>query len=282
MIVAVVGLGLIGGSFCRAMKKYTEHTVLGCDIDPNVAALALEQNAIDQIIPPEGVSQADLTMVCLYPRETVSFLASAPFAKGAIVMDICGVKSYVVDRVDKALYEKGVKYVPTHPMAGREFSGFAYSTPELYQKASFIVTPTEYTDETAMETVIDLARQVGFDNIAVSTPKAHDQSIAFTSQLAHVVSNAYIKSPTLFHEQGFSAGSFQDLTRVAKLNEGMWSDLFLFNQEALLFEIDTILEHLAQYRDALAKGDKPALQALLKEGRALKELSLMGENKKEE
>lgn len=281
MKIAVVGLGLIGGSFCKAIKKYTDHQVLGCDVNPSAIAQALKQGAIDEAIDADGVARADMTLVCLYPRETVAFMATAPFRRGTIAVDICGVKAYVVDRLDQPLFERGVRYVPSHPMAGREFSGFAYSTADLYQHASYIVTPTERTDRDALHTVTVLARQLGFDNIAVSTPKAHDQSIAFTSQLAHVVSSAYIKSPTLFHEQGFSAGSFQDLTRVAKLNEGMWSDLFLFNQEPLLYEIDTIMEHLTQYRDALAAGDKAALQSLLKEGRVLKELSLMGENRED-
>ena len=279
MKIAVIGLGLIGGSFCKAIKKYTSHTVWGCDINPSASALAVKTGAVDQIIEAGQVSGADLTLVCLFPRETVSFLKTASFQKGSIVADICGVKAYVVDQADQLLYDQGVRYVPCHPMAGREFSGFEYSSAKLYENASFIMTPTALTDREAMDVLAGLARAIGFDRIVLSTPDGHDKSIAFTSQLAHVVSSAYIKSPTLFHEQGFSAGSFQDLTRVAKLNETMWSDLFLFNRDPLLFEIDTILHHLTEYREAVASGDKARLKALLKDGRILKELSLMGENK---
>ena len=150
-------------------------------------------------------------------------------------------------------------------------SGFDYAKDDLFDGASFILTPTRETDPAAVETLRALALDLGFGKAVVSTPEEHDRIIAATSQLAHIVSNAYIKSPTLRHQAGFSAGSYQDLTRVAKLSEEMWTSLFLLNREALLFEVETIIGHLSQYRDALAAGNAPELKELLREGRILKE-----------
>ena len=165
----------------------------------------------------------------------------------------------------------GVRFVGCHPMAGREFSGFDYARADLFDGASFILTPDEHTDPSAVAELEAFARSIGFGQTVTASPEEHDRIIAATSQLAHVVSNAYMKSPTLQKEAGFSAGSYLDLTRVAKLNEEMWTSLFLLNREALLYEVDTIMEHLSQYRDALNRQDAPGLRELLKEGRLLKE-----------
>ena len=159
-------------------------------------------------------------------------------------------------------------------MAGREYSGFAYSLPDLYKGASIILTPSDYVPDEAKKVVEQLARELKFGRVVYTTPQEHDATIAFTSQLAHVVSSAYIKSPTMRQESGFSAGSFQDLTRVAKLNEDMWTELFLMNQPALQHELEIIIASLEQYRDALDRKDAEKLHELLKEGRILKEWSL--------
>lgn len=159
-------------------------------------------------------------------------------------------------------------------MAGREFSGYDYALDHLFDRASMIITPTEQTSAQAVKDVASLAEIMHFKKVVISSPERHDQIIAFTSQLAHVVSNAYIKSPSSQYYDGFSAGSFLDLTRVAKLNENMWTDLFMMNKEPLLFEIDTIIDHLCEYRDALRKNDNDSLRQLLKDGRELKEKSL--------
>ena len=156
-------------------------------------------------------------------------------------------------------------------MAGREFSGFEYSLDDLFDNASFIMTPTENTPQEEINLIEDLARSIHFKKVVKTTPEEHDRIIAFTSQLAHVVSNAYIKSPTHRQQLGFSAGSFQDLTRVAKLNEDMWTPLFIMNKEPLCFEIDYIMARLAEYRDAIANEDHDRLRQLLRDGRILKE-----------
>lgn len=276
MTVAVIGLGLIGGSFCRTLKQRTDHTVLGLDTDKETIRLALESGAIDRAISPQDLGGADLTIVCLYPTQTISFLQehAAAFQPGSIVIDCCGVKSSVVEPAEQALAPHDVRFVGAHPMAGREFSGFAYSTPTLFDRASLVITEGKQTDHAAVETVQELAQALGFQQIVVTTPQRHDQIIAFTSQLAHVVSNAYMKSPTAQYERGFTGGSFQDLTRVAMLNDKMWAELFSLNQGPLLYEIDAIIHHLAEYRDALEQQDIPRLRQLLYEGSELKKRDL--------
>ena len=277
MNIAVVGLGLIGGSFCKALKKNTFHRILGIDTNKETIKKALECGAIDEEITPEQLSEANLTIICLYPEAIVDFVkANAKnFKKGGIVIDSCGVKEYIVNECTPVLDAEGVIFVGTHPMAGREFSGFEYSTDDLYIGASFIITPSEATPQIAVDLLQTLAGSVGFGKAVVSTPQKHDEVIAYTSQLAHVVSNAYVKSPAMLNYDGFSAGSFQDLTRVAKLNEYMWSELFMCNKEALLKEINCVLSSITEYRDAIENGDLERLIEILRDGRELKEKSLL-------
>ncbi len=276
MNIGVVGLGLIGGSLCKTVCKRTTHKCYGLDRSDAVVEQALRDGAICGRLGEDRLGDMDLTVVCLHPRQTIAFLQehAAEFRPGSIVTDVCGVKGAVVSAVEQLLMRAGVRYVGAHPMAGREFSGYAYALDTLFDGASFILTPTERSDSETVETLRALALELGFGRVVLATPQQHDETIAFTSQLAHVVSNAYVKSPRLFNQSGFSAGSFQDLTRVAKLDETMWTDLFLLNADALTEEIDTLMGHLAQYRDALAVQDHDALCALLRAGRERKEKSL--------
>lgn len=276
MNIAVVGLGLIGGSFCKALKKHTFHHIMGIDHDKEAIKKALDYGAIDEEITPDRLNEANLTIICLYPEAIVNFVKqyADKFKKGGIVIDSCGIKEYVVTECTPVLDEQGVIFVGTHPMAGREFSGFDYSQDDLFKGASFIITPTEKTPQIAVDLLQTLAGSIEFGKAVVSTPKKHDEVIAYTSQLAHVVSNAYVKSPVMLNYDGFSAGSFQDLTRVAKLNEFMWSELFMCNKEALLKEINCILDHITEYRDALVNNDTETLINILRDGRILKEKSI--------
>ncbi|MCM1299343.1 MAG: prephenate dehydrogenase [Firmicutes bacterium] len=273
MKIAVIGLGLIGGSLCKSIKKHTFHSVCGIDTDPETIKQALEQDAIDEAIDADGLGEADLSIICLYPRAICDFVRNNAdkFKPGSIVIDTCGVKKAVVDCCSPLLEERGVIFVGAHPMAGREFSGFEYSTDTLFDNASFIITPTEKTPSIATNLLSTLAGSIGFGNVVIASPEKHDQIIAYTSQLAHVVSNAYVKSPSVSDFNGFSAGSFMDLTRVAKLNEDMWTDLFMCNKQALLTEIDQILKNITEYRSALAENDSDRLRSLLRDGRILKE-----------
>ena len=276
MNIAVVGLGLIGGSFCKALKKHTFHHIMGIDLDKEAINKALDYGAIDEEITPDRLNEANLTIICLYPEAIVKFVKkyADKFKKGGIVIDSCGIKEYVVSECTPVLDEQGVIFVGTHPMAGREFSGFDYSQDDLFKGASFIITPTEKTPQIAVDLLQTLAGSIEFGKAVISTPQKHDEVIAYTSQLAHVVSNAYVKSPVMLNYDGFSAGSFQDLTRVAKLNEYMWSELFMCNKEALLKEINCILEHITEYRDALVNNDTETLINILRDGRILKEKSI--------
>lgn len=276
MNVAVVGMGLIGGSICKAVKEKCSCTVWGCDTDGEVCEKALKENCVDKIIEKGKLSQADITFVCLYPEATAKFIKKNAdvFKKGSIVCDVCGVKEYITEKCEDVLSKNGVFYVGTHPMAGREFSGFDYSQAELFEGADFIITRTDNTDKKSVKKVAALAKEMGFGEIVYSTPEEHDKIIAYTSQLAHIVSSAYIKSPTLEKQPGFSAGSFLDMTRVAKLNEKMWTSLFLLNRKALKFELDMLIAHLKQFRSAIKYEDDEELAKLLADGRKRKEKNL--------
>lgn len=274
MNITVVGLGLIGGSFCKAISRRTEHKCYGIDINNDVIQSAIAEKAI--IDATADVSQSDLTIVCLYPEATIEFILNNcnKFKKGSIIIDSCGIKRAITEKVSEKLSEQGVTFIGAHPMAGREFSGFDYSIPELFENASLILTPDEKTDEEKVSVVRNLAYQLSFKKVVVTTPEEHDRIISYTSQLAHIVSSAYIKSPTAQEQSGFSAGSFKDLTRVARLNENMWTSLFLLNKENLISEISLIIENLNDYKNALESDDSETLNSLLKEGRILKEKSM--------
>lgn len=280
MNILVVGLGLIGGSFCKAIKRYTAHSCWGLDNDPDTIRQALNEGVIDAAVGTEQLEKADLTIVCLHPQATLDFIREngERFSAGNLVMDTCGVKEVIVAQCAPLLKERGVTFIGAHPMAGREYSGFSYSLTDLFVGASLILTPDETVPSVALDTIRQLAVALGFTNIVLTTPLIHDQTIAFTSQLAHVVSNAYIKSPTLDNESGFSAGSFLDLTRVAKLNEHMWTELFMFNKTPLIHEIEHIMGHLEEYRQALLTNNAAQLEQLLRDGRILKEKSLKSHN----
>ncbi|MBC8571147.1 prephenate dehydrogenase [Zongyangia hominis] len=271
MKIGIVGLGLMGASFAKALKRYTSHTVLGLDRDPAVRESALHDGAVDEVHEdPAFLSQCAVTFLCLFPVQTVAFVKEnlSHFQKGSIVADICGIKGYVVNALSQM--ELPFIYLPSHPMAGREVCGYHGSLESLFVGASYICTPVD-APQYAVDTLESLVRSIGFTDFVVTTPADHDRIIAFTSQLPHVISNAYVKSPSCSKHNGFSAGSYKDLSRVAKLNEEMWSDLFLLNRESLLSELDTLLQNLAQYRDALAREDRDALRDLLREGRIIKE-----------
>lgn len=267
-MIGIVGLGLIGGSMAKTVKRcMADCVVAGYDLDKGVEEKALRDGAIDRA-GVEAVLEADFIMVALYPRQTVEFVKQHAHAMQAntLVMDLCGVKQLVCRELGPFCADRGLRFVGGHPMAGREFSGYDYTLSSLFTGASMILTPTEASDEALLEGLKGFFRLLEFGKVVVTTAENHDKMIAFTSQLAHVVSNAYIKSPEADRHNGYSAGSYKDLTRVARLNEVMWAELFLCNQGPLLDEIDTIIENLQKVREAIAEGDAGQLKALLKEG----------------
>lgn len=271
--IGITGLGIIGGSMAKAVKKQTEHVVFGHDINDETIRLAQAEHAIDGLLSQENLALCDVVFLGLYPRQAVEFVEQKIhyFKRGCIVMDLCGVKQFLQDRLGDLCAEHGVYYIGGHPMAGKEHWGFSSADAQLFHGASMIVTPDERIPDACLEKLSDLFSSIGFGRMTISTPDDHDRIIAFTSQLAHVVSSAYIKSPTAQKHMGFSAGSYKDLTRVAKLNAQMWTELFLENQSCLVDEIDTIISHLQEYRGAIASNNQEKLYRLLEDGRKIKE-----------
>lgn len=275
MKIAIVGLGLIGGSMARAIRKNTQHSIYALDTDQETITAAMSQEVIDGGITADELGRFDFVILGLWPEATVSFCLENldRFRKGSIVIDTCGIKTAIVSQLEEPMKEAGVRFVGCHPMAGREYSGFSASVDNLFEKASFIMTPTDQTPMSAVREVSQFAYDIGFAKCVMSSPEEHDRVIAFTSQLAHIVSSAYVKSPSLMDQAGFSAGSFRDLTRVAKLNEDMWTSLFMLNRAPLIGEITHIIDHLEEYRSALETEDSERLRSLLRDGRLLKEKS---------
>ena len=223
MKVGIVGLGLMGGSMAKSIKARTSHTVYGIDLDQETMSLARLCGAIDGPLTGENLARCDLVLVALRPQAAIDWVREkgAGIPKGAILVDFCGVKRVVVEALAPLAEEYGFSYIGGHPMAGRERGGFTASTEDLYVGASMILTPDQRTDMKLLETLRDFFFDVGFGKLTFSQPEEHDRIIAFTSQLAHIVSSAYVKSPEAQRRRGFSAGSFRDMTRVARLDEEM-------------------------------------------------------------
>jgi prephenate dehydrogenase len=275
MNIAVIGLGLIGGSICKAVKKYTDYKCYGLNRNPEVIAAALADKSIDKEITADNLNEADIVIICLYPKQIISFAAENinKFKKGSIVIDAGGIKTEICEELQPVFKDSGIDFIGAHPMAGREYSGYNHSQADLFKNASFIVTPYPETSVEKIKIIEDLIRQIGFGKFVITTPNEHDETIAYTSQLAHIVSNAYVKSPTIENKTGFSAGSFLDLTRVAKLNEEMWSSLMMLNREFLTVELKNIINNLTEYLVAFENNDKDYLFDLLRDGRIIKERS---------
>lgn len=273
MTVGIVGLGLIGGSLARSIKVHTDFEVLGMDINSQTMLQANLLGAIDGTLTEDNLARCDVVLVALYPAAIVTWITEHQdaFRPGAWVIDCGGVKEAVCTPLNALAQGKPWHYCGGHPMAGREFSGFRYAKDDLFDRASMILTPPRDTGPEVLTWLKDFFLTIGFRRVQFTTPREHDEMIAYTSQLAHVVSSAYVKCPLAQKHRGFSAGSFADMTRVAKLNEDMWTELFFDNRDALLPEINGLIDRLAAYRDALAAEDHQAMKQLLREGREIKE-----------
>ena len=275
MNILVVGLGLIGGSVCKALKKYTTHFVAGSDINKDIEFAALRDVAMDEAFTGD-YSGFDLIIMALFPDATEAYLREniSKIPKSALLTDVCGIKGDFSRRLRDLAAGNGLRYIGIHPMAGKEFGGYHNSSADLFQKANFIIAPHEDAAEEDIEALRIISSEIGAGKIVVTSPENHDKMIAYTSQLAHIVSSAYVKSPELGLECGFSGGSFQDMTRIATMNERMWTDLFMQNRENLIFELDTLIENLNKYSEALRNADSDEMLRLIAEGRQLKEDNL--------
>ena len=268
MNVAIVGLGLIGGSLGRAIVKRREDRVFAFDISHKAMIDGKLLSAYHEQLNKEDLSKMDVVIFSLYPKALESALSEyCPLLKkGALVMDCCGNKRRVVAQM-KELSKKfpDLDFISAHPMAGREFSGVSHSTASLFEKASMILVPVKAGLKRLAE-IKEFSLSLGFSSVVVTTAEKHDEIIAFTSQLAHLVSSSYIKSPTANQFMGFSAGSFRDMTRVARLSSEMWSQLTVENKDFLVAEIDNIINSLNQYKCALQAGDVNKMKELLEDG----------------
>jgi prephenate dehydrogenase len=229
--------------------------------------------AVKDVLTDGVIPKCDIIILCTYPQAAIDFLAQkGPIIGGKpVVIDSCGTKRRVVAECSKIAEKYGFLFVGGHPMAGTQYSGFRYSKENMFKGAPMVLVPPVLDDMQMIDRVRGLLAAPGFGRFSVTTADKHDQMIAFTSQLAHVVSNAYIKSPTALSQAGFSAGSYRDMTRVAWLNAPLWTELFLDNKDCLLSELDFLIDSLQQYKDAMERGDAETLCALLEEGKRRKE-----------
>ena len=264
--IAVVGLGIIGGSICGALTK-AGYVVDGFGRSEASVKFALEAGYIRK--KGDNLADYDVVFIAVPPYATLDYLRNGTFKDGALVADICGVK----ELPELAVYEKerNYRYVGIHPMAGKETSGIASAAPELFKNANLIITHAPQTKAGDVAEIKEYASAMGFGKIVECTAKEHDKKIALTSQLAHIVSNAYVKSPQVKGCDGFTGGSFQDMTRIAGVDETVWTPLYASNRENIIKELNGLIDHLSVYRDALVAKDDEKLSKTLKEGRLIRE-----------
>lgn len=272
MIAGILGLGLIGGSLARAYAV-EGHTVYAADANDSILSFAILAGAVHGKLDHTTISQCDLILLAIYPEGSASWLENnaSEISVNTLVMDCCGTKVQICDRCFPLAKQYGFTFVGGHPMAGSQFSGFKYSRADLFNGAPMVLVPPVYDDIQLLQRVKNALEPCHFGKFSVTTADNHDKIIAFTSQMAHIVSNAYVKSPTAQHHKGFSAGSYRDLTRVAWLNPQMWAELFLENKDNVLFELDCFIDSLKAYRQAISQSDENTLIALLEEGKRRKE-----------
>lgn len=276
MNILICGLGLIGASLAKQIKKNTQYTVLGWNRTASVTEKALRDGAIDKSGDiDELIKEADITIINFYPEAIVPFIIEHrnSFKKDSIVTDSCGIKTKICDLIKKAdeEYNFDFYYIGAHPMAGREVGGYDNSLDNLYDNASFICTPYEDTPKNKTDALVGLANDIGFARTVVTTPEHHDEMIAFTSQIAHVLACSYVLSPLAPMHTGYSAGSYRDVSRVARINADMWADLFIDNKKALVDEIDDLVSNLMKFKYNIVNEDPDALKELMNRANKIKE-----------
>lgn len=272
MKIVIAGLGIIGGSYAKAIKKYTDHTVIGINRSEKPLQLALECGAIDAVGTVEDLKTADMLILGTYPQAAVEFIEKNGeyIGKQCIVCDTSGIKSEICPKMVELSQKYSFTFVGTHPMAGKETNGFVSADEDLFKNASCIIVPCDAPKQ-AVNTVTNFVFSIGFTQAPVTTPQNHDRMIAFTSQVPHVLACAYVLSPQCKNHKGFSAGSYRDVSRVAKINAELWTELFLENKEPLVDELDILINNLTNLRNSIADSDDKKLYAQLQSGRKIKE-----------
>ena len=272
MTVGILGLGLIGGSLARAYSL-EGHRVLCSVRNQQMLSFAMLAGAVEAPLTPDNMGECDLILLAIYPDGSAKWLEenAAHIRSDALVIDCCGIKREICSRCFPLAEQYGFTFMGGHPMAGTQFSGFKYSRANLFDGAPMVLVPDRLDDPELLERAKKALAPCHFGSFSVTTADDHDRMIAFTSQMPHIVSNAFIKSPTALEHKGFSAGSYKDMTRVAWLNAPMWAELFLENKDYTLCELNTLIDNLVQYRDAIEKNDEADLIRLLEEGKQRKE-----------
>ena len=272
MTVGILGLGLIGGSMARAYAL-EGHTVLACEKDEQMLQFAMLAGAVHGKLDEISIPSCDLILLAIYPDGSATWLEKNAkyISKDTLVMDLCGIKREICSRCFPLAETYGFTFVGGHPMAGSQFSGFKYSRGNLFTGQPMVLVPPRFDDIALRDRCKQMLAPCGFGHFSVTTADEHDKMIAFTSQMPHILSNAFIKSPTAMNHKGFSAGSYKDLTRVAWLNPQMWAELCMENKDYTLAELDIYIENLRAYRSALANNDLESLTYLLEEGKKRKE-----------
>jgi prephenate dehydrogenase len=271
MTVGIVGLGRIGGSLAKAYQA-GGHKVYGFDRDESVLGFAILSGAVNGKLDEKTVKECGAAFIAVNPGDTVAYLekAAPDISKGTIVIDCCGVKRFVCEKCFPIAEKYGFTFVGGHPMAGSHSAGFKNSRANLFKGASMILVPPVFDDAALFGRIEEILKPVGFGHLTVTTAEKHDEMIAYSSQMAHIISNAYIKSPSARGHKGFSAGSYNDLTRVARLDADMWAELCIENSDFLINELDGFIQTIVRYKDALAKRDQKSLRDLLDECSRLK------------
>ncbi len=273
--IGIVGLGLIGASMAKSARKRTDVKIYGYDIDKSVTQYAVLSGIIDSELNGETIGECDTVFLCLYPSACVDYIRdnASFFAKDSLVIDCAGVKRSVCTPCFEIAEKSGFHFIGGHPMAGTQYSGIKHSKDTMFHNACFVLTPRHGEDVELIARAREAVVEAGFSRVSVMTSDRHDELIAYTSQLAHVVSNAYVKSPSAKSHKGISAGSYRDLTRVAYLNENMWTELFMDNRDNLLREVNILIDNLKEYAEALENEDSEKLRQLLLDGKTAKEMA---------
>ena len=275
--VAVIGLGIMGGSIAKALKKTDKYYVIGYNRTEEITKRALSDGAIDEIWDGVSPIDADITILAVNPNVTAKLFETLPslLKRGSILTDICGVKAEVVKMGEAVCKDKGIFFIGGHPMAGRERNGYDYSTEDLFFNRSYILTETANSDKETLNKLSQMALDMGCSDVTITSPEYHDKMIAYTSQIPHILAGAYMNSPTSATHKGYSAGSYHDVSRVASVDENLWSQLFLSNKDNLLYEIDILIRNLQDYKEAVARNDQSRLSGIIKTGRILKERDII-------
>jgi prephenate dehydrogenase len=276
--ITIIGMGLMGASLAMALPGFKNARIIGINRSKTPLEAALASKIIDEgfLLDDAAVqrvlAETDLTVICLFPQLTIEIMKrfSSDFKPGSVVTDVVGVKQAVIDSAHESLPES-VDFVGAHPMAGVEASGYDAAFPALYQGCNYILTPMPWNKPESVQLVRDMALHAGAGKITIATPEQQDRMIAYTSQMAHVLAAAIMRSPHLMESKGFEGSSFRDVTRVATLQPALWSELFLLNRQALVPVLERLEDDLAALRKMIERNNRAALVAELTQTSNLKE-----------